>query len=104
MTGGAALTNNWPTRADDLYVVGNFNGDALDEVLLANPDGRYQTVQATFGNSGNSGPWKSLQFASNGDIDVGDQLVAGDFTGNGVDEVMLIKANGHHYINYPLLR
>lgn len=86
----------WRTQADDIYVVGNFKAGGGDEVLVANPDGRYQTLKGSLSSQHNG--WISLQSASNGNIDAGDKLVAGNFDGIGVDEVMLIKANGDHYV------
>ena len=94
-SGGNSFDNLWTTRSDDLYVVGDFNGDDIEEILFANPDGKYRTLKLL--GSPSSYSWSSMQYATNGNIDVGDKLLAGDFNGDGTDEVMLIKANGAHY-------
>ena len=100
--GSGTSLNGWHTRADDFYVSGDFTGNGYDELLLANPDGRYQTLQGD-GSVGGNGPWvwTSLQYASNGDIDADDRLLAGDFDGDGIDELLLIKQNGwNHTIKF----
>jgi len=95
MSGGNSLDNLWTTRTDDMHIVGDFDGDNIQEILFANPDGKYRTLKLSGSPSLYS--WTSMQYATNGNIDLGDKLLSGDFNGDGIDEVMLIKANGSHY-------
>lgn len=90
--GTTTLAGLWTTRHDDMYVAGDFTGDGRDELLAVNPNGNYQTLKGSFGSSA----WVSLQSASNGNVQAGDKLMAGDFNGDNIDEVLLIKANGSH--------
>jgi hypothetical protein len=91
--GTTTLGGQWTTRHNDQYVSGDFTGDGRDELLASNPNGNYQTLKGSFGSSA----WVSLQSASNGNVHAGDKLIAGDFNGDNIEEVMLIKANGSHH-------
>jgi hypothetical protein len=94
---GTILANSWNIQADDKFVTGDFDGDGLDNLLVANPDGRYQTMY--FNNVSTSGPfgWTAQAFRNNGDIDAGDSLIAGNFDHDAADELLLIKTNGSYY-------
>ena len=43
--GTQTIGGHWQTKGDDIYVTGDFDGDGIDELLAANPDGRYQTLE-----------------------------------------------------------
>lgn len=91
--GNTIFSGLWISRSDDLYVAGDFTGSFSDDILLANPNGNYMTIHGGYPNSGNFYPWKLLHHANNGNIDATDTLLSGDFNGDGVDEVLLIKQN-----------
>lgn len=90
------FAGHWNGSTTDKRVVGDFDGDGLDEIMFANPNGYY----ATYGFS--NGQWQQLQFAGNGDIDSDDSLLAGDFNGDGIDEVLLIKPGANAYYTMKL--
>jgi len=78
---------------DDLYVVGNFNGGDGDD-LLAFSSETNKVHLLIFGK--NSDKWQSLWQNENGMIggwnfDTDDRFFAGDFDGDGVDEVFLFS-------------
>lgn len=91
--GGDTLGNQWLTHTNDIHAKGRFYNTDYDALLIANPNGNYTTFEYDQG----AGDWSALQSANNGNIDAGDQLVAGDFDGDNYDELMLIKTNGSHY-------
>lgn len=90
ISGTKLFAQSWKTSANDLQVSGNFTHPYFDSLLLANPNGHYQTFNFNVVNR----KWDRIQAASNSDVDPGDQLIAGDFDGDQYDEVILIKANG----------
>jgi hypothetical protein len=82
-----------------LYTVGDFNGDGKDNVFKANANGQYKTyiyVQRPSLPVADLYLWGVLQSEINGNINVTDKLISGDFDGDGKSETMLIKPNNTH--------
>ncbi|WP_144391562.1 FG-GAP repeat domain-containing protein [Pleionea sediminis] len=90
--GGSEIVPGYFLAPWDHYATGDFNGDGKDELLVANPLGRYRTLSWTNGQS-----WSAIQSANNGDIDSDDRFVSGDFDGDGADELILIKTDGRFF-------
>lgn len=83
---------NWVTQSNDLFAVGDFDGDGADELFAANPNSSYKTLK--LGNGPNY-TWQvlnssSMSFASNFAV------LAGDFDGDGRDEVFISNPGNYH--------
>jgi beta-glucanase (GH16 family) len=86
----------WNINANDKYVSGDFDGDGKDELLAINPNGAHQTMKFDGAN------WIYIEGGSNGKIHVWninptDKYVAGDFNGDGKDELLATNLNGWHH-------
>jgi Glycosyl hydrolases family 16/FG-GAP-like repeat len=90
--GGAGKLDWWNMSTGDTYVAGDFDGDGRDELLATSAATGYAHLMK-YGSAWST-PW-----ANDGShvIDVwhlnpGDQLVAGDFDGDGRDELLATSA------------
>ncbi|MEM6793061.1 MAG: VCBS repeat-containing protein [Acidobacteriota bacterium] len=95
---------NWTLQNSDRFFSGDFDGDAVDEILAFNAaDARARLVEKSGGElarlwdsrsdvPGKIGSWF---------INPGDKVLVGDFDSNGRDELLLIGRNGFaHLIRY----
>lgn len=90
---GSNLIASWQMKPSDRYVVGDFNGDGRDEVLAIAANG-WSHLMRWDGSSwqyvwGNNGANQIALWKMRPD----DRYIAGDFDGDGRDEVLVIAAN-----------
>jgi beta-glucanase (GH16 family) len=86
----------WNIKADDKYLVGDFDGGGMDELLAINPNGSHHTMRLV------AGGWNYIEGGGDGKIHVwninaNDKYVAGDFDGDKRDELLAINPNGAHH-------
>ncbi len=86
----------WNIGPADSYVTGDFNGDGSDELLAFNPNGWHHTMSFDGSN------WNFIEGDGSGaiawwNIGSADSYVAGDFNGDGRDEVLALNPNGWHH-------
>lgn len=92
-TGGGGTIGMWPVALAGTYVVGNFAQQDRDQLLAISPIHGAALVQYNgstwvtpwFTGSKKIGPWT---------IRTGDQHVAGDFDGDGNDELLTVAPDG----------
>lgn len=93
---GGGKFDVWNIKANDKFIVGDFDGDKKDELLAINPNGAHHTMRFVGNN------WKYIEGGGNGKIHVwnissNDKYVSGDFDGDGKDEILAINPNGWHH-------
>jgi beta-glucanase (GH16 family) len=86
----------WNINYNDRYLTGDFDSDGKDELLAINPNGAHQTMKFNGAN------WVYIEGGGNGKIHVWninatDKYVAGDFNGDGRDELLATNFNGAHH-------
>ena len=84
----------WFGGDNDDYLVGDFNGDGTDDLMYAHPDGRFYVVKGQDA-SPLGGPWWGYDIP--GWPGGSDQMVVGDFNGNGTDDLMYIRSDGRYH-------
>ncbi len=94
--GGSGSIHWWLIDSDDSWVAGDFDGDGRDELLAINPNGWHHTMAY------NGSSWQFIEGGSNGSIHwwniaSDDFYVAGDFNGDGRDELLAVNPNGWHH-------
>lgn len=91
---GANKIALWQMKPDDSYVVGDFDGDGRDEILVTSSSGWAHLMrwdgsdwQYVWGNNGNGqlAVWN---------LHAGDRLIAGDYDGSGGAELLAVAAAG----------
>ncbi len=98
---GSGRIHWWNIGSADRYVAGDFTGDGADDLLAVNPNGWHHTMRYVAGN------WQWIQGNGSGQIalwsiSANDRYVAGDFNGDGRDEVLAINpvTGWHHTMRY----
>jgi subtilisin family serine protease len=87
----------WNIGSADRYVAGDFNADGTDDLLAVNPNGWHHTMRHV------AGAWQWIEGNGSGQIalwfvSANDRYVAGDFDGDGRDELLAINpVNGWHH-------
>ena len=94
--------NNGDIDAGDKLIPGDFNGDGKDEVILIKANGSHFTMSFNTQTAN----WDILSSDTSGSINwwhinINDNYVAGDFNGDGKDELIAISTNGwSHTMSY----
>lgn len=87
---GNGFIGSWFLNPNDRYLVGDFNIDGKDELLIINPvSGQHQTL--AFSRM----TWQTIQSGSGGQfgswtLNAADKYVVGDFNGDGPDDLLAI--------------
>jgi hypothetical protein len=82
---------------DDIIITGDFLGSGEAQIMAANPNGLYRLLTPRIGSNAYDTDYAVAFSRPDGDIDTSDRLFSGDFTGNGKDEVLLIKSDGNYH-------
>lgn len=93
---GSGEIGAWTIRAGDRFVAGDFNGDAVDELLVYQP----VAISAAAGLYRlSSSDWDTLwsnaaahNYIADWVMQLGDKYIAGDFDKDGKDELLLVGA------------
>ncbi|MHA7270271.1 S8 family serine peptidase [Arthrobacter sp. HLT1-20] len=98
ITNGAAATfiGNWANTPGVRIVTGDFNGNGLTDVALVRQTPGWATIPVAFANG--SGGWDitngaAATFIGNWANTPGVRIVTGDFNGNGLTDIALVRQN-----------
>jgi beta-glucanase (GH16 family) len=100
--GGSGKLDWWNLNPGDQFVAGDFDGDGHDELLAISAATGFAHLMK-YASAGWSTPW-----ANNGshtihwwNLNPGDQFIAGDFDGDGHDELLAVSTGGwSHLMRY----